>query len=419
VRLWVGLLACAVAAGAEEVTETFEDGSVKARYAVDEEGRRHGTSTEFHPGGRTRARCAYAHGVLHGAYASFHENGRAFVTARYRQGKLDGAYAERDERGAVRIRAAYAGGLLHGKYEAFDGKELLSRQRWQEGRAVEVDGIEPFPRSRDAIRRELEALLAAGARAPADRLAADRDAALRRLKAYRFLVGVPHGDLILDDGLDALAQAAAEVCSANGGLSHTPPNPGWPEDRFAAAARGAINCNLSQQGSAADSVDSFMNDSDERNIAKLGHRNWCVNPAMLRTGFGAVPGFSAMWATDASRPQAPAFETLAFPPPGHVPLDFFGTSWAWSLWLDPADFPAPSRDRVLVEIVPVAADFLPSGPALELDHLAVLTESAGIRYSVVFRPGRIALEDGARYRVTVSGLGPKRPLRYFVEFFAR
>jgi hypothetical protein len=162
-----------------------------------------------------------------------------------------------------------------------------------------------------------------------------------------------------------------------------------------------------------------MNDSDERNIAALGHRNWCVNPAMRKTGFGAVPGFSAMWATDASRAGTPDFATLAFPPPGYVPIDFFGASWAWSLWLDPQDFPAPSRDRVIVEIVPVAADFLPSGPALELDHTGFLTESAGIRYSVVFRPARFALEEGARYRVTVSGLGPKQPLRYFVEFFTR
>jgi hypothetical protein len=163
-----------------------------------------------------------------------------------------------------------------------------------------------------------------------------------------------------------------------------------------------------------------MDDSDARNIAKVGHRAWCINPAMTETGFGTVDHFSAMWSISRGRKAVPDYEFVACPPAGHAPAAWFGAHWAWSVSVNPAHYDAPTAAAIKVEVVPVGETFLPSGEALALDHQSVLSKSAGIPYMVVFRPVGVALVEGARYRVTVDGLtrgGKPSLLRYYVSFF--
>ena len=51
-----------------------------------------------------------------------------------------------------------------------------------------------------------------------DEDAAEREAALRRLKAYRYLVEVPYDNLVLDSDYNRCAEAGAKLCEKLGRL---------------------------------------------------------------------------------------------------------------------------------------------------------------------------------------------------------
>ena len=59
-------------------------------------------------------------------------------------------------------------------------------------------------------------------------LLAARGAALKRLMAYRYLVGLRYEDLELDPEFNFHCQAASRMLKVLGRLDHTPENPGLP-----------------------------------------------------------------------------------------------------------------------------------------------------------------------------------------------
>lgn len=448
------------------VVETGADGTILVRYEVDAEGRkdgsyqrwhraeilaeestwkagqRHGATKhydetgtlriseeyrgdqlqgprrEFNEAGALVEQAAYVRGQLHGPFKAWHPNRRLRLVTTYRNGVLHGKYQTWDDAGAVAVRTTHDKGLLDGTYEAFQGKTQLTKQTWEHGTPVEVDGIVPFPVAPDVLRSTLARILAGEAPLPDDELAADRELARRQLMAYRFLMGVPH-DIREDEGYAALAQAASEICAAIDELTHTPRNPGWPAERFDPAAKGAASCNLHKGHRACRSVRGYMDDSDPTNIDRVGHRCWCINPSMAATGFGHHEGFTAMYAIDGKRVQVPDFRFVSLPPPGYMPAPWMERHWAWSVSLSPKHFEAPVLAKLAITVEPVGPDFLPCGPALPLEAQGVQTESRGIPYLVIFRPVDFQLVVGRRFRVTLDGLSWKakpRSVRWFTEF---
>src|SRR5262249_50213938 len=96
--------------------------------------------------------------------------------------------------------------------------------------------------------------------------------------------------------------AAVQLLAKIGHLDHTPKNPGLPEDEYKLAYKGTSHSNLGQGfRSLANAVDDWMWDSDGGNIDRVGHRRWCRNPAMQKTGFGGSGKSTAMWAFDMGR----------------------------------------------------------------------------------------------------------------------
>ncbi|MDF1700101.1 MAG: hypothetical protein P1V36_02945 [Planctomycetota bacterium] len=428
----------AAESAAPPASATYEGGQVER----DDEGRPHGAFVRLHAHGVVAVRASYHHGLLkglhktydeagrllvqktyrrgelHGSWKDYHPNKRLKLTANYRHGKLHGTYLVRDPKGLTVLKTTYKEGLLHGKLQAFEGRRKISEQRWKQGVALDVDGVTPFPRAKETITGEVQRLLAGDGVLSEDPLEADRELALRYLKAYRCISGVPYDDIAIDAGHQAHAQAAAEVCRDLGHITHFPKNPGWDGTRFDFAAVGTKSSNLAQGMIACESIRGYMDDSDARNIAKVGHRAWCINPRMTHTGFGTVDRFSAMWSISSGRTKVPDHDVVACPGPGYAPGPWFGTHWAWSASLDKKRWDAPGK--VDIEVVAVDAMFLPQGEPLALDHQSVLTKSAGTPYMLVFRPVGFSLKPGTRYRVTVDGLSAKgkpRALRYYVEFF--
>lgn len=406
-----------------EVSETREDGSVRLRYATDDKGDRHGGYVEFHENGKVKLRCVYRHGRLHGAYQTFDEKGRKVVVATYKDGKLNGNWTERDERGDPVVSAEYVDGKKQGTYEVFAGGQPVSVQHWEGGEPIDVDGVRPYGKQKDAIREAVETIFNSSdplEKAAGDPLASQRGDCLRLLKIYRYLCDVPYEDLALTELNDQHADAGAKLCERIGHLDHTPANPGLPEDEYKFAYQGTSRSNLYQGDGMPGSVPAYMDDSDPSNIDRVGHRRWCLNPTMVKTGFGASGRFAAMWAHDGSRKDVPDFDYVAYPAAGYMPLYYFGPRHAWSVSLNPKKFDKPEPGAVKVRIIPVGDDFVRREAPLPLDHMGVSSEGMGLRDCIIFRPKELELEDGKRYWVEIDGLtkgGKPVPVRYVVHFF--
>jgi hypothetical protein len=272
---------------------------------------------------------------------------------------------------------------------------------------------------------DIKATLAELSKSPAipDPVAKERESALQKLKAYRFLCELPYKDLKLDATMNEHAEAAAKVCEKLGRLDHNPPNPGLPEAEYQKGLLGAKSSNLAAgfpKVSLLLAVDMFMNDSDAGNIVMLGHRRWCLNPFMGKTGLGKAGAFAAMWSIDFSN-QGAKFDRICYPARGFMPMEFFNPNYAWSVILDPKKYVIPNDAAVDVKIFPVDLAGKKTGAALALNHKSVSRHGVGgVPLCLIFRPDKSAVAAGQRYLVEMDGVNSKdgkaASLQYPVEF---
>jgi hypothetical protein len=174
-------------------------------------------------------------------------------------------------------------------------------QRWEDGEPIDIDGVRPYGKQPDAIRAVVEEIFNSVdplEKAKDDPLAAERGDCLRLLKIYRYLCDVPHADLALVDTFNRHADAGSKLCERIGRLDHTPENPGLPEDEYAFAYTGTSRSNLFQGNGMPGSVPAYMDDSDARNIDRVGHRRWC---ARSRARTSPASTTSSQWIVTTSR----------------------------------------------------------------------------------------------------------------------
>jgi uncharacterized protein YkwD len=250
-------------------------------------------------------------------------------------------------------------------------------------------------------------------------------AELARLNGYRYLAGLSH-DITLEDELGWTAKFGAELCRRHGTIDHTPPRPsGMPEAAYKRGYEGTSKSNLhwtSSGNGLVGSVDAYMDDSDPANVRVVGHRRWCLNPPMRKTGFGVVEGFSAMWVFDTSGPAAPG-AIVCFPSSGLHPIDYFTPGTAWSVSLDPARYRVSGTSIKVFELRTPAhvrgfPDDLKGLREVPLTDVRLSTEGSGIPQCLIFRP-QAKVGKGDRFGVIiegVSGLNGSR-LAYKVEFY--
>jgi hypothetical protein len=451
VRQLARTLACALLAGAlaaqveapNERTETWPDGTVKLRYTVDEEGRRDGRCEQFAANGKRVLFAVWAHGLRDGEWREWNEDGsrlRALAYSKdvlnghceewrldgstswsgdYRAGKKHGKWIESDHSGLRKRIAEYRNGVFHGTVRIQQKDKVISKQTWKDGELQQLDDLQPFPVPREQLRTELCAILTQQAPAdPKDAQAPLRLAALHRLQAYRHLCGLPWQNLELVPEWNLRCDAAAEICRRIGHLDHTPAcPPDMDPARYRLGYEGTTHSNLAMDSSLPDSVDGYMDDSDRSNIDRVGHRRWCLNPAMGKTGFGTDGGFHAMWSMDASGGSAKGVANVFYPPRGYVPVDLFTAHRAFSISLLRGS--APKKDALAVKITALDDDYLPNGEPLHLDWCEVAAGGYGGSPCIVFRAPAIVVAPNSRYVVEVSSDGGKSSdLRYVVEFCA-
>lgn len=422
-----------------ELVETYPDGKKKAVYALGPDGAKTGPFKEYYPDGKTKAEGAYKKDQLHGPFKAFHPNGKLQIRAVYREGQYHGQVEEFGEDGLLKSRANYKEGQYHGVVQHYEGKQLVREEFWLDGQLI-------LPRSPGMLAAELAAIQktpvetvgqvpsptpAVVLKAIKDPAAhARREAGLRVLMNFRCLCGVPYKDLKLDWTYIAHCEAACYLLSKVGQLDHTPANPGLPEEEYRFGFEGTSKSNLhfsTGDSSPSEAVRGFMDDSDPKNIEALGHRRWCLNPAMLKTGFGSGWGYTAMWSMDHSRSEIPDYDFVAFPPRGVVPAASFKSHYAWSVSLNPKKYQTPDATTVKVQILPAKLSLKP--PALEkapaslpIGYFRVDTGNMGIPNCIIFRPAGFKVVPGTAYWVEITGLktirGEDAKLGYLVAFIA-
>jgi hypothetical protein len=256
-----------------------------------------------------------------------------------------------------------------------------------------------------------------------DAVTAEREAALRLLKSYRYLVGVPYENVVLDDELNKYADAAARICRKIGRIDHHPKNPGLPDDEYQIALKGTTSCNLFQTGGPENrvllaSVETFVADAGP-NIEHLGHRRWCLNPLLRKVGFGRAGKFAALSCFDRSQEKVPDFDFVSFPCPGLMPLEYFRPTYAWNVSVNPQKY-GPPQDSVKAAIYRADRKGEKDGPPLKLNFHKVDRQGYGLGNAIIFRPDPSVVALGKRYVVEITGLvradgTAAEALRYPVE----
>jgi hypothetical protein len=248
-------------------------------------------------------------------------------------------------------------------------------------------------------------------------------AELLRLNGYRYLCGLD-ADVKLKDEYVLTCKVGAYLCSVLGHIEHTPPKPAGMDDLiFKKGYEGTSHSNLfytSGPDGLTGSVDGYMDDSDEKNVGRVGHRRWCLNPGMGFTGFGQVRGFSAMWSFDGAGAGAGARGPVCFPAAGFWPLSFYRMRTAWSISADPGRFAFDDKAVPKVYLLG-GSDRFPAEvkglKELKLADVRVSREGIGTPQCLIFRPD-VTPRRGTRVGVSVPLKGWTSPnLEYVVEFY--
>lgn len=362
------LLILGVACPAVEYDEAHHpDGSLHYKIKLDREGRRDGKYVRHHPAGEDGAK------------------GPKAEVGTYRDGQLHGVVTQLGPQG-----------------------EILAESQW-------VAGVEMLPLTERFIEYRLKAIEAAaqeavsalgeaeGPRPDAKTLAA----VLARTNHYRLLCGLDP-DVVLDAGFIHEAQCAAEVCASMGKLDHHPKkNPGLAEARWQAGKRGCAKSNLAMGSTGPASIDSWIDDSDQSNRDRVGHRRWLLWPELERMGYGESGRFAAGHVIDGGGGSSDAdVPFVAFPPRGLMPLELFAPHYCWHASPDPERYTVGKDARL--EIRPYDPRSGETGEAIPLQFQNVDTQGFGKRPAVISQPEQFALKRGAMYQVTVTGVTKKQ-----------
>ena len=268
--------------------------------------------------------------------------------------------------------------------------------------------------------------------------AKDRLNGLRQLMKYRMMCNVPYKHLRLSPLQNAYADAASIICKKINRLSHTPKNPGFAKDFYDFCYFGTTHSNLSMNSRGTQgwtSIDSFMDDSDQHNLDRVGHRRWCLNPLMGTCGVGSVGNYGALYCFDKSGPQMQGFpqdydfDFVAFPANGYMPASdkYFKNFYAWSVSYNKFKYNAPDPDQVKAKIYKATArqckakTLEPKGEPIELRYNKLNTGLFGSGPCMIFLPKSIKIRRGSCFIVVIEGLtdreGNPTTIKYPVMFF--
>lgn len=270
-----------------------------------------------------------------------------------------------------------------------------------------------------AVNPVIKAPYAAGALAP-EYLAYTT----KTLNFVRFLSGLPD-DVKTTDELNRLSQQGALLLAA-GTFDHTPPQPkDMSKDLYDKGYQSTSKSNIAK--GETDLYNSllfgWMADEDERNLLRVGHRRWALNPKMQYTGFGDAGKNYTMYVQDESRTASVDYHAVAYPSGAAFPSDIFLKNYPWSVSLNPLLYGKPDKNSVKVSLSGGGKtyEFSSKNTSFAGNYFNVNTDYIGNGSCIIFRPNKDTAYSG-EYTVTITGLktndGEDTSLSYTVNFFA-
>ena len=263
----------------------------------------------------------------------------------------------------------------------------------QQGK-IEVEALSSmYPRTKVEIKRKIREI---EQRKPEKGISTAYQHSMNQLNVYRYLSGVSYDVTTTPDLIDK-CEKAAKACEKHGGLSH---DLGDYTDK----------CNL-YQGRGIDSVVAgFINDPGSHNRVRRGHRRWCLDAEMGKSGFGQEKQFTAMWTMDKSGSKSR--ESWSYPGRGYYPKEYLHGN-AWSLYLTQN---APPKHQLTVEVFKLSSrPKRKFGRSTKIPGRKLPTEYVSVYNNAInFEPDTKTLGSGI-YWVRIFGSGVSEG--YVVELY--
>ena len=235
--------------------------------------------------------------------------------------------------------------------------------------------------------------------------------ALATLNNVRYIAGLNY-NVTLDSTYTAQCQAGAYVNYLIDDLTHDPRKPsGMSDALYKKGYAGCSSSNIAMGSSTLNSciLYSWMEDSDSSNIRYVGHRGWCLNPTMGKTGFGVAGIYMSMYALDMSNNSS--IKNVAWPAQT-MPVEYFDKDYAWSLFTGQNE--TESRVKVTLKRKSDGKTWSFSKGKANGDFYVSNDYQKG---TIVFRPKGIAgYRAGDSFTVNVTGVN--KPVTYTVTFFS-
>lgn len=248
--------------------------------------------------------------------------------------------------------------------------------------------------------------------------------ALAVLNGVRYIAGIPY-NVTLDDTYISKVQAGALINYLNKKLAHSPERPaGMDDDLYQLGCSGTGSSNI-EGGSGTSGrplgksiVSGWMGDGDASNIDRVGHRRWCLNPSMGKTGFGSVWGsngcYSAMYSFDRSN-SSPGVSVVAWPAQ-NMPTEYFAVNSPWSI-SRPTAFDSGTTVKLTRISDQKVWNFASPGTTGADGYYNISNAGYGQTGCLIFRPSGITgYYEGDSYQVQVTENG-QIVIEYTVDFF--
>ncbi len=252
---------------------------------------------------------------------------------------------------------------------------------------------------------------------------------LNALNFARYIAGIP-SNVTNNKEYEEYTQTGTTILQLrNAGLSHYPGNPGVSEEFYKKGYTGTSKSNLGQgHANLADAVfNGWMEDSDETNIDRVGHRRWCLDPDMRQTGFGHSGSYTGMYSLDSSnhRDEKSDYTYISWPA-RTMPVDYF--QGAWSVSLNNKIYSVTDGTVNEVEVVLTSEK---KGKSYTLDkdctdksgkYFNVEAGGYGFGPAIIFEPN-VTFSSGDKVSVKITGLKDQygndlAPIEYTVTFFS-
>jgi hypothetical protein len=223
--------------------------------------------------------------------------------------------------------------------------------------------------------------------------------ALKLINLYRWLADLP--PVTTEASRDQQAQACALMMEAEGSLSHSP-----GEDWACYSSMGAMGASSSNisGGPGVSSIDAYM--VDRGNGTTIGHRRWTLSNSLGPIGLGST-GTGASCFQNLRGSGRAGKQWMAWPPPGIVPLQAFGSgrsgtidTTGWTVQSDSIDLSGAT--------VTVTA----GGTAMPVT-VTELQGGYGSTHAFRFNPMGWTTAAGQTYAVSVTGIST--PISYEVR----